>query len=370
MKTKHLKTKLLSFVLFVFFSGIAEAQNAESYYLVSGIVRDSQSKKPIEYVNVSAKGTNVGTVTNADGKFVLKLQESLSVTEIELSYIGYFNTEISISKDMEQNQTYYITPRIEMLSGAAVFAKKDRKITVKDIELNLDDDKTIHNEIIKVLPRNAVYLFPEFMQGTVFFKNGMINSAKFNYNTLVSEMQFLDEQGNIFALANPKNVSHVIINHRFFYYVSKKKFAEILINHDNVKLLTIRQTKYGDKQEQTGAYGQSSPVFSVSPVSSLNMHILKGDPVHWTYGQKVSVHRNMQFEIVDEFLLEIDGKFTIISGQNSFIKAFPAFKNEIDKHVKSSNVNFKSETDLIELTKFCLQLSLLKKLGIFIPKSE
>ena len=124
MITKYLLIKLLSFVFFVFSIGIVKAQTAVDYYSIGGIVKDSRSKKAIEYVNVSAKGTNIGTVTNADGEFVLKLYDSLFVKEIELSCIGYFNVKINISKNMEQNQTYYITPQIYTINNAEVLGWK------------------------------------------------------------------------------------------------------------------------------------------------------------------------------------------------------------------------------------------------------
>ena len=40
-----------------------------TYITVSGVVKDKQNRKTLEYVNVSVPGTSVGTVTNADGEF-------------------------------------------------------------------------------------------------------------------------------------------------------------------------------------------------------------------------------------------------------------------------------------------------------------
>ena len=124
MKTKHSITVLLAMMLFL--NSISSvAQNIENYFSISGVVKDARSRRAIGNVNVSAKGTNIGTVTNEDGEFVLKLIEPLTVKEIELSSVGYDNALIPISKNMEQNQTFYITSQTFILSDIEVVGWKD-----------------------------------------------------------------------------------------------------------------------------------------------------------------------------------------------------------------------------------------------------
>jgi len=136
MKAKRLITVFSVIMLVLNNNIVTMAQDdSEAYYTISGIVRDSRTKKAVEQVNISAIGTNVGTITNADGEFVLKLFESLPVKEIELSSIGYVNAKISISKDMAQNQTFYITPQAFLLSEVEVFSWKNPRDLV---ELALD----------------------------------------------------------------------------------------------------------------------------------------------------------------------------------------------------------------------------------------
>jgi hypothetical protein len=121
MTTKHSFTVLLS-ILLILCSSIAFAQETETFFSVGGIVRDARSKRTIGGVNVSAIGTNIGTVTNDDGEFVLKLIEPVTAKEIELSCVGYINVKFSISKDMEQNQTFFINPQAFLLSEIEIFS--------------------------------------------------------------------------------------------------------------------------------------------------------------------------------------------------------------------------------------------------------
>ena len=132
MTTKCSITVVFASLLLFFNSGILEAQeDSENYFSISGIIRDTRTRKAVEYVSVSAKGTNVGTITNEDGEFVLKVLESLSVKEIELSCIGYVNAKIAVSKDMAPNQIYYLTPQAFSLSEVEVFSWRNPRDLVE-----------------------------------------------------------------------------------------------------------------------------------------------------------------------------------------------------------------------------------------------
>ena len=139
MKTKRSITALLA-ILLLLYSSIAAAQESETYFSVSGVVRDARSKRTIGGVNISAIGTNIGTVTNEDGEFVIKLLEPLTIKEIELSCVGYINTRISISKEMAQNQTFLITSQSLQLNEIEVLSWKYPRdlveLAIKKVEQN------------------------------------------------------------------------------------------------------------------------------------------------------------------------------------------------------------------------------------------
>ena len=79
--------------LFAFLSsGITPlmAQDAAVNELViTGTVKNKDSRKKLENVNVSVVGNNIGTVTNADGTFSLKVAEAEAFRGLEVSHIGF-----------------------------------------------------------------------------------------------------------------------------------------------------------------------------------------------------------------------------------------------------------------------------------------
>ncbi|MDR3287597.1 MAG: hypothetical protein LBT27_09170 [Prevotellaceae bacterium] len=273
------------------------------------------------------------------------------------------------------------------------------------------DNVSTEDEINDKLPRNLIYRFEQFVDGTVIKKDGNVIPAKLNYNTLVEEMQFISDGDKILALGKPEDVEYIIIDKKIFMHTSGKKFAEIVAT-GNVELLTNRHTKSDAVEVKNGAYGTSSTtsttksytsaVFNTAssksaaessgtsngvsaastvdvdpngnPWSDMNPKPLPTELVRdhssptltegnmgLNYVKNISEIKSAKFTILDEFMLKKDGKYTKILNSKSFLKLYPQFKNEITQYISSNNIDFNKEKDLIKLTNFCNQLSLVKK---------
>ena len=66
--------------------------------VITGTVKNKDSRKKLENVNVSVVGNNIGTVTNADGTFSLKVAEAEAFRGLEVSHIGYLTTHLSLEE--------------------------------------------------------------------------------------------------------------------------------------------------------------------------------------------------------------------------------------------------------------------------------
>jgi len=82
-------------------------QDPQSVITIKGKVVDTETKNPLVFATVTVQGTNVATVTNLDGEFILKIASTLSNPGIEILYIGYENRIIQISdlRDEGRNNT-------------------------------------------------------------------------------------------------------------------------------------------------------------------------------------------------------------------------------------------------------------------------
>ena len=134
MKTKQLLSVSLLIAIFTLFgpvSAVAQKNGDNEFITVKGVVKDKTTKKVVEYVNVSAVGSSVGTVTNADGEFTLKVSKDLNVKEIQFSCLGYYNALITVSGNNIEGQTYLLTPESFLLNEVRVFSWQNPRDLVK-----------------------------------------------------------------------------------------------------------------------------------------------------------------------------------------------------------------------------------------------
>ena len=97
--------------LFVlFFSGVTNiyAQEDDKFFTISGVVKDKSSRKNLEYVNISVPGSNLSSITNEDGYFLLKIRDSIKAKQIELSRIGYFSAYVPFDGKDLINRVFYL----------------------------------------------------------------------------------------------------------------------------------------------------------------------------------------------------------------------------------------------------------------------
>lgn len=93
----------------------------EGYLTVTGKVKDKQNKKALENVNVSVLGSHIGTVTNADGTFTLKIRREETAPVLELSHIGYQNVRVPLEEGRKSEILVWMIPQASLLHEIVVF---------------------------------------------------------------------------------------------------------------------------------------------------------------------------------------------------------------------------------------------------------
>lgn len=63
-----------------------------------GKVVDSDNGTPLIFASVAVKETNVATITNIDGEFLIKINESDASRNLEITYLGYRNKVVPLSE--------------------------------------------------------------------------------------------------------------------------------------------------------------------------------------------------------------------------------------------------------------------------------
>ena len=139
MKQFRITITVCVFLLVGLFLTPVFAQSGNSIFTVSGIVKDQKTNKTIEYVNVSVKGSNVGTITNADGTFLLKVQRSNQPRILEISSLGYATAQFTMEETDASNKVFFLQPN---------------SVILKEVEVVKVDPKAVVEQAIKKIPAN------------------------------------------------------------------------------------------------------------------------------------------------------------------------------------------------------------------------
>ncbi|WP_291584606.1 carboxypeptidase-like regulatory domain-containing protein [Bacteroides sp.] len=122
-------------------------EEVDGYFTVTGVVRNKDDRKKLENVNVSIPGTNIGTVTNSDGVFSLKIKEAEIVRGLEVSHIGYLNTQISLKENKDLSTlTVWMMPAPNLLSEIVILGNNARGIVeeaIRKIPVNYSSNENM-----------------------------------------------------------------------------------------------------------------------------------------------------------------------------------------------------------------------------------
>jgi hypothetical protein len=81
-----------------------------SYFSYSGKITDNETKEPVAFANVYLEGSSIGTVSNLDGEFILKVPPTMREKILNISFVGYKTYEISLEDLKKVENSISIVP--------------------------------------------------------------------------------------------------------------------------------------------------------------------------------------------------------------------------------------------------------------------
>ncbi len=80
-------------------------KDSVAYTTLTAQIIDQTTKKPVVFASVFQTGSNIGTVTNSDGEFILKVPGKTTEGTISITHLGYKNKEIAINSILKGEKT-------------------------------------------------------------------------------------------------------------------------------------------------------------------------------------------------------------------------------------------------------------------------
>lgn len=160
-----MKKNLLIQILNLMFLAIGFAQ---SNFELNGIILDNLTKEPLEAVSVHLENTNVGTITNEEGKF--KFFGSNKLNRVHFSHLGYETKIIDLTEiDFSNQLSVSLVPQEEILDEI-ILSSMPIPDLIKEI---LNTSKNHTKESYKLTSYNREILKTD--SDYCFFADGLID---------------------------------------------------------------------------------------------------------------------------------------------------------------------------------------------------
>lgn len=147
------------------------------YLSIRGKIFDLDTQKPLPFVSISIIDENIGTVTNYDGMFTLKIPYRYMGSSVKVSHLGYKNKEVPVKLLAEESVDIFL--EVEYISIQEVIIRNiDALSIVKEaIQKRLDNysSKPIY---IKSFYREGVMKNNKYLN----YSEAVIDIYKSSYN--------------------------------------------------------------------------------------------------------------------------------------------------------------------------------------------
>lgn len=124
---RHYVSLLL--IITICFSGFSQVEK-ESVIEISGKIIDSKTNDPLVFADLLVSDSNIATISNTEGNYILKIPSNFVNRSITVSYLGYAETEFTITSIIE-NSTISLDPTFTPLDEVNISRPKSAEILVR-----------------------------------------------------------------------------------------------------------------------------------------------------------------------------------------------------------------------------------------------
>ncbi len=117
----------------------AFGQNGNGFITLSGKLKDAKTNNNLYFAYITVPGTHIGTVSNSEGEFTLKISKSVDAKEIEFSHLGYKSKRMPLSN---------------LLSGEVEVELEPSSVALNEVTIRPEDPLTIIKEALRKIQFN------------------------------------------------------------------------------------------------------------------------------------------------------------------------------------------------------------------------
>jgi len=120
-----------------------------------GIVVEGNSKKTLGFASLIVNETNISTVSNSKGEFILKVPKKLRRNSITVSFLGFTSKVLNLSELKKGNNIIHLETYVEELSEVNI-TMKDAPTLIKEMLKRKEQNYALDNLIMTAFYREAI----------------------------------------------------------------------------------------------------------------------------------------------------------------------------------------------------------------------
>lgn len=154
----------------------------DDYFTITGTLYDKETKEPIIFASVGITNAGIGTITNQNGEFRLKLPRSHYHSALHFSHLGYLSQDVSCEIFANKYSTFTLQPNAIPLQEVIVRAIDPMAVLTEML------DKRKDNYIQKPVYLTTFYREGiERKKGMVSLSEGVFKVLKTPYSSLATD---------------------------------------------------------------------------------------------------------------------------------------------------------------------------------------
>jgi hypothetical protein len=202
-------------------------------------------------------------------------------------------------------------------------------------------------DISKTLPYSERFLYPTFLDGKVFFRNGRIVNAKLNYSLPHGEVQFVDAKKDTLILTDKDFIDRITIGADTFYYYQHHGHVRKVLGFDQVSL--AEKQMFGTSgTERHSAYDQYTSTSAISSYSSYTNS--SGQQQALQGSDKVILKKRYVFFLLDK------NRVIYPANRGALLKIFPRHKKALSEYIKTNKIEFFSVDQISKTLEYASSL--------------
>lgn len=147
---------LLIFVSISIHSQKSEVKNEENFIEFKGKVINAENEEPLPFANISVVGSNITSITNNNGEFVVKIPDSNLLSKVKISFIGYKTEIIDLETLEDKNKIISLDVFIVPLPEAIITIPKNVDDLVRETLSNANNNYLTEHNIMTAFYRESI----------------------------------------------------------------------------------------------------------------------------------------------------------------------------------------------------------------------